>query len=45
MSERSGGREQSDPANERVVRVNERMDELVAQYLHLDFLFFWPIVD
>ena len=31
-------------ANKWAVWANERMDERVAQYLHLDFWLFWPIV-
>ena len=32
-------------ANEWVVRANERMDEQVAQYLHLESWLFWTIVE
>ena len=44
-SAQCGVSEQMSSARKRVsVRVNKRTDERVAQYLHLDFLLFWPTV-
>ena len=43
-AERTSKVRSAEQANQWAVRANEQMDKQVAQYLHLDFLLFWPIV-
>ena len=43
-AERMSEASRMEQANESAVQANERMDEQVAQYVHLDSWLFWPIV-